>query len=220
MAAPWRTQNNFYRKHLYNVMQLYRGRPDLQMFTEILLSLSAVIIFGILAIRPTFVTIATLIQEIKAKEEVVVQLDEKVQNLSIAQQVYQQNDAAISLLTASIPQKPMPHYFIRQLEALIAKNSITLNTIIFEHINLRGEALSANTTQSGTDALLTLSDTASKIDFSVTVAGTYSNLANFVKDFENLLMVSIADKNDMSLTEDSTILTLTIFGRIPYSKTQ
>ncbi len=221
MAAPWRTQNNFYRRHLYNVMQLYRGRPDLQMFTEVVLSLCAIIVFGVFAIRPTFVTIATLIQEIEAKEDVVAQLDEKVQNLSLAQQAYQENISAITLLQTSVPEKPMAQNFIRQLEALIAKNSVTLDTTLFEHINIRGEALSSTTaSRSTTDVLVPLSNNASEISFSVTVSGSYTNLASFEKDLENLLMVNLSDKSNIAITEADNILTLTVFGRIPYSKKQ
>lgn len=219
MAAPWRTQNNFYRKHLYNVMQLYRQRPDLRMFTEIILSLAAIIVFGIFAIRPTLVTVATLIQEIETKEEVVAQLDQKVQNLSLAQQVYQDNIEAITLLNTSVPSKPVAQEFIRQLEALVSKNSVTLNTMVFENINLRGEALSSVNTNSENQNT-PLSNNASEISFSVTITGTYPNVENFVKDIENLLMVNLINKSNIATTELNNNLTLTISGRIPYIKKQ
>jgi hypothetical protein len=60
MALGWRQGYSRYRAYFLNIYNLYKQRPDLRMFLEILLSLGAIAIFAAFAVRPTALTIVQL----------------------------------------------------------------------------------------------------------------------------------------------------------------
>src|SRR3989344_2584626 len=89
MAVRWRQDSGVYRKYLQNIVVLYQSRQDIQIFTEMLLSLGTIIIFGLFAIKPTLVTIAELITEQRAKNETIAIMDQKINNLVEAQTLFE-----------------------------------------------------------------------------------------------------------------------------------
>ncbi len=80
MALGWRKDYLRYRSYFLNVLNLYKRKEDLRMFLEIMLSLSAISFFSIFALRPTFLTIATLLKEINAKKGTIITMDTKIKN--------------------------------------------------------------------------------------------------------------------------------------------
>src|SRR4030042_1069686 len=69
------------RKNLLaKTLNAYSQRPNLKAYLELFLSLITVVVFGVFAIRPTIITIGKLLKEIKAKEETVVIMNQKIEN--------------------------------------------------------------------------------------------------------------------------------------------
>jgi len=62
----------------------YNEKPALRAYMELFLTLLAISLFGLFAIRPTVKTIGNLIKEIEAKNETLKIMDEKINNLNIA----------------------------------------------------------------------------------------------------------------------------------------
>lgn len=218
MATPWKSQNQFYRKYMFDLMKTYRGRPDLQIFTEIILSLIAVIIFGVFAIKPTFVTVATLITDISEKERVIAILDEKIQNLSTAQNEFQTNSEALSLLDKSIAREPLPAHYIRQVEAAAALHSVKLVHVQTENMNLKGTPVaSAATTQADTSTVPFPED-AIPAALSFTISGDFQNLEAFAKTLEELRMPLAIVRTSIITDEITKTLDMIIRGKLAYVK--
>ena len=81
MQIGWRQKYATSRNLFTKTMASYSQKPSLKAYLEILLSLFTISILGIFAIRPTTITIGKLYNEIKAKEETIKRMDQKIQNL-------------------------------------------------------------------------------------------------------------------------------------------
>lgn len=220
MAVPWRSSNSFYRKYLYNYVLLYKNRADVKIFLEIILSLITVIVFGLFAIRPTFVTIATLLTEIKTKEDISLQLDQKISNISTAQELVERNQDRIALLHSAIPSIPTPHTYVRQVEGLTIKNSVKIEQLRMENVTLVGETKEEITPSFDEDTpdILVLPPQAGAIEFSLSASGNYLSLLAFLKDIQNARRPFVIDSfsitNVVESSQEKVVLTLT--GRVPY----
>ncbi len=187
------------------------------MFMEIILSLLTISFFATFALRPTALTITQLLQDIKAKEEVVDQLDKKIADLAKAQSVYQQNAPRLTSLNQSLPDEPQPEAYARQIEGLATRHGVNLNSMVMDDVVLVGEV---KTTSLLNPNIAALPAGAGEINFSLNVIGVYSNLTSFLSDLENLRRILKIDHTSISVAqvEEGKTLTLTVNGRIPYHK--
>jgi len=216
MALGWRKEYIRYKSYFLNISRIYKEREDLKIFLEIILSLVAISFFGLFAIRPTFLTIAQLIKDIKNKEETIVKMDLKIGNLQTAQKVLEEEAGKISVLDSSIPTIPQPDIFVRQIEGLALENSVTIMGIAINGIVIKGNQ-TPNTDQKSNE-VSPLPDGANGMGFSLSTTGNYQNLVSFI---EKCQLLRIPVKIDiwginLSKTEGGNILSLIITGRVPY----
>lgn len=188
-----------YQKYLLDIVSLYKQRDDIKAYLEILLSLFAVGIFIIFAIKPTLVTIGSLFTKISVLEDTSNKLDTKIKNLGIAQTLYNNNQSKINLLDTSVPVSPNVAGYIRQVEGLEAKHNLSVVSMSVGGLNLIVASNSA---------------TPKAIATTISVSGSYSDLQNFIKDVENLRQPAIISKVDF--TNQNSVLNLTITPQAPY----
>lgn len=216
MALGWRKEYIRYKSYFLNISGFYKKREDLRIFLEIILSLVAISFFGLFALRPTFLTIAQLIKEIKNKEETLVKMDLKIGNLQTAQKVLEEEAGKISILESSIPIVPQPDIFVRQIEGLASKNSVKIMGISVNGIVIKGNQ-TPNTDQKSSE-VSPLPDGANGMGFSLSATGNYQNLISFIGNFQFLkipVKIDILGIN-ISKTEGGNILSFIITGRVPY----
>ncbi len=204
MAASIRQSQ--YQKYMLNIVALYQRRADLKAYTEILLSIVAVIFFIIFAIKPTVVTIANLITKINAEQQTSDLMTTKINNLSIAQGLYNEQTNNINFLNQAVPNGPDIATYVRQIEGMIKK-----------------DGLSAITIGSGDVSIITPTATSSaqKLVSTISVSGTYDQLTAFISDIESLRRPAIIGKLDFALTDISQGqkgLTLTISPQTPFNQ--
>ena len=95
MALGWRGSYSRYKEFFLNITALYKKKAELRAFLEIILSLSTIIIFLLFALKPTVITIVSLLQQIKEKQATLSGLTQKVSDLQKASSLLQQNRASI-----------------------------------------------------------------------------------------------------------------------------
>jgi hypothetical protein len=214
MALGWRGQYARYKDFYLNVLSLYKKRADLRMFLEVMLSLATVIIFSLFALRPTVITIISLVKEIDEKEAVVAALDQKISDLQVARNVYSQELPNIPVIEDAIPTSPSPDIIVRQIEGLSSKNSVQVLGVSVGELTLVGKEVSKNKNND----LKPLPAGTKEMTISIGVTGTFQNLNAVVKDIENLripIKVDILGVNASS-TEAGRIIVAVISGRIPF----
>ncbi len=204
MAASIRQSQ--YQKYMLNIVALYQRRADLKAYTEILLSIVAVIFFIIFAIKPTVVTIANLFVKINAEQQTSDQMTTKINNLSIAQGLYNEQTNNINFLNQAVPNGPDIASYIRQVEGMIKKDGLSAITIGSGDVNI----IIPNATPS-----------AQKLIATISVSGSYDQLTAFISDIETLRRPAIIGKLDFALTDVSQGqkgLTLTIAPQTPFNQ--
>lgn len=215
MALGWRRGYLRYKRFFLDIATIYDQRQDVKAFLELFLSLGAISVFGLFALRPTLLTIAKLYREIQAKEEMVVQLNQKAQNLVQAQTIYNQQRERIGLLDFSIPDKPAPELFVRQIEGLVGKHNVEILGLSIGKATLLGTS-----TEEDGKAGSELPEKVGGISFSLSAKGNYSSIFSFLSDFESLrrpVKVETFTIN-ASETEGDDVLILVLTGQVPYFK--
>ena len=216
MGPAWRTNYLRYKRFFLTFFSRYQDRQDLRMFLEILLSLVTISLFSLLALRPTLITIAELIKEIESKKETVATMEGKIKNLSQAQAVWDQDINKIRLLETSIPKNPIPDGFIRQIEGLAFKDSVSVLSISTAEITLVGK--DKGEIEKSLDGLVL--GISGEVVYSARVVADYRELLNFLSDLDKMRRPSDIESLtiNMTKTEQGLQLVLVLKGSIPYMK--
>ena len=214
MALGWRSGYLRYKDYFLNILLVYKKRPDLKMFLEAGLSLFTIFVFSVFALRPTLLTIATLVREIRTKEETVAKMDEKIANLDAAEVLYSEVEQRINTVKESVPEGPEPDSFLRQVEGVSQGASAQVLGVSFGEVTLSGKAPE----KKAKEELAALPEGAKALPFSVSVTGDYFALSKFLADLENLRRPLKIDASGMnsSQTPEGVTLTLVISARTPY----
>ena len=185
------------------------------MFMEIILSLVTISFFSIFALRPTSLTISTLLKEINTKKETVNKMDTKIRNLQTAQKILGQELLRIPILELSVPKFPQPQIFVHQIEGLAVDTQIQILGIRVDETSLKGNLPVKNQTAKADSNFP--ADTGS-MSFSVSATGNFQSLFSFLKNLENLRSPVKIDILGVTLSkkEEGNTLTLVVTGKTPY----
>lgn len=215
MALGWRDQYNRYRGYFLNIVNLYKQRADLRAFTEVLLSIGTIVIFLLFALKPTALTIISLVKEINEKKQTDAALSQKISDLNRASLVYNQNQNIIQEINIAVASNPKPEAITSQAIGLAAKNSVSILGISVGQISLVGEPPKAK----GSKNLKPLPENAFEMPLSMSVQGNYQNLVSFLKDLENLRIATKIDQISVgsSETKGERVIVAQISLRVPYT---
>lgn len=191
-----------YRRYFINVGTVYKKKQT-RVYTGIVLSIFTVAFFGFFAIRPTLTTIGGLLKEIKDKEELVKQMDQKIADLSQAQTNYNQIKKQLYLVDESLPLDPDMPILVKQLEALARLNSVFFETVYYNGVNLQGEPEK---------------EEAQEVDFTITLYGDYKSLKSFLNSLDFLRRVISVDGFSFSSKkiDETQVLVLSITAKAHY----
>ncbi len=214
MALGWKGQYYRYREFFLNISSFYKQRADLRAFLEIILSLTTIIVFLLFALKPTALTIISLLQDIKNKQTTLADLNKKVADLNTAQNVFTQNQDAIGDVDTAIGTSPQPDLVMQQIEGLAVKNSVTVLGASVGQIILVG----AIPVKKVSTDFKPLPNGANEMPISLSLRGDYPNLMAFLTDFENLRIVTKIDSLTInsSTTDAGQVISAVISGRIPF----
>ena len=218
MDKGWRRNYLRYKSFFLNIATQYKNRSDLKAYLEILLSLVTISVFSIFALRPTLLTIAELVTEIENKKEVIAKMDNKIEDLSKAQILFDRNRREITLLeNFAIPQEPNIDVFTRQIEGLSNKHQLGVLTMSLGKASILGakSETDTNSQEGQVDP--------KQMEFNLSLSGNidqYPLFVNFLNDFENLRTITKINSFNFNLKDvqdsDQKNLIFTIGGDLPY----
>jgi hypothetical protein len=219
MHPGWRRNYLRYKSYFLNVAGQYRERADVKVYLEILLSLATVTIFSIFALRPTLLTIAELIKEIETKEGTIAVIDSKIQDLSKAQLLNDQQRANISLLQIAIPKEPYPDIFARQVEVLTQKHQTPLSSFTIGKTLILGESTIAEKAPTTTVSESSSEELGFSMQTKVNITN-FTSSSNLFGEIEKLRRPVGINSFTFSSAEDKEggekILLFTITGYLPF----
>ena len=202
MSTNWKDRYLRSRYMVQKTIREYNEKPSLKAYVEIFLTLTAISLFGLFAIRPTLTTIGKLLQEIEAKKTTLTTMNEKIRNLRTAQDLFTRESEKIKLVREAIPEFPNPDNLILQIEELAKTKNVTIDNMSIEDTKIIGE-LPPND-----DGVLQLT---------LYTVGEYQDLIMFASEIEDLrrpvkyngLTINMASSSDgkllfMSIKDPST----------------
>ncbi len=214
MAVGWKGSYYRYKEFFLNISALYKEKADLRAFLEIVMSITAVIVFLLFALKPTALTIVGLLKQIDEEKQTLSILNQKIKDLATAQTLLNQNQNFIQSIDTAVPSSPNPDMLSKQVQGLASKNSIDVLGIAVNQVTLVGNI---PITKNLPD-IKPLPEGAHEMSFSVSVRGSYTNLTNFIKDFENMRIATKIDNIGInsSVTDTGRVIVAVISGRIPF----
>ena len=189
-----------YREYLNKIPAPIRekGRDYASATAAILMS----IFFLIFAIKPTVIAIAELIGEIKARESVNHQLQEKINQIIAAQNNYNRFYPYFRYVDQALPVNTEIAYFVQHLEANRRLSKLELNNLNYSPIPL-------TEINPGKDS------EAKNISFTAKMKGDYPNIKTFLEKMAQYRRITYIDKIEMGFDsrqkeEETPLLPLTI----------
>lgn len=178
-------------------------------FAWLALTIFMISFFLIVAIRPTLVTIAKLNKEIKDKTQASKQLQNKIDAIITAQDIYARNADNLALLDEAFPEKsefPVLAYFFEQTATA---SGVTLKSLNFERI---GGATQGDKSTSSLSSL--------PLNFSITASGDYLKLKDFLKELESSRRILKIEASTFNRVKKADVfeLLLSISGQASFGK--
>jgi len=159
-----------YRRFLTKIPQPIKekGKETASATTAIFLTAFLVVF----AIKPTAITIAGLLGEIKAREETNQKLQQKIDQIISAQIAYTQAYNQLVLVDQTLPENPQFAPLIRQIEAKRILTNLELTELNYSSIVLTGK------TEQKTEEESNLRE----INFSASMQGLYPDFKSFLSE--------------------------------------
>ncbi len=215
LSQPLNKNYHRYKDFFLNIASIYRSRPTVKAYLEIMLPLIAIIIFFLFAIQPTVLTILELNKEIKYREDSLAKMQQKINDLDKAGQVLFTYSEAIEKINRAIPNTPDPASILNQITILASLNSLTVTSLSTpEEIVIKGiaqEKISKKEESAFPESIKNLPVT-------ITVSGKYENINLFLSGMENMRRVIKFESLSInsSRSEENTTILLTINGDVAY----
>ena len=211
MTRSWRQNYYRYKDYFLDIVSLYQKKQNIKTFIELILTLVAVTVFSVFALKPTAIAIGELVNQIKAREELVVQMDAKIKNIQIAQANVQTNKDKLALLDTALPIGPSPQDLIRQLEGVLGTSNTSIIGISLSDIQIVG--INKNIVSGETPA----------VEFSFSISGQYQNIVKLLNSIENTrrpnilssVTISPEDSSDNAVERTDNLI-FSVSAKAPY----
>lgn len=118
-------------KALFDYLQKQRENKKITKFLEIGFTFLLISFFTLFAIKPTVLTISTLLGDIKSKELLNKQLKTKINDIIMAQDLFSQVQERYLLVESSLPNNPHFYQATSQILTSSQNNQIYLDKISY-----------------------------------------------------------------------------------------
>lgn len=176
MALDYKSGLARYRKYL----QVVQERPLWKASLFVILSLVLTIAMVILALKPTLVTVAGLVGQIRQQKEVARKLNEKISAVQKASGLLEQNRDRLSLLDLALPGDSNWADWANMLVKSASDSGLAVSSVVFGPVPAGEKEVRGK-----------LPPGAWGVAFSVTASGQYPQIKDFVERVENLSRVSV-----------------------------
>lgn len=154
--------------------------PDLKeekarKFVTLILTLTTLSFFGLLAIGPTLSTISKLNKELEDNKLIEKQLAQKINNLSLLQGKYAELQGSLPIVYEAIPKSPEVTTLIGQFERIALDENVALTN--------------AQVSQVETLPKKSAKKKFSSFNFALSVEGDYANIKKFTEEISNMRRV-------------------------------
>jgi len=202
------TLQSSYRRFLTKIPQPIRKKgKDYASATAAIFLTAFLVVF---AIKPTAITIAGLLGEIKVREKTNQELQQKIDQIITAQIAYTQIYDQLALIDHALPENPQFASLIRQIEAKRILTNLELTELNYSSIVLTGKTKQKTEKESNLQ----------EINFSASMQGHYPDFKSFLKENFNYRRIIHINNFDIqqpkSQQEETDSLIISLKGNAFY----
>jgi hypothetical protein len=192
---------------LKTTISRFYEQPVAKVALELFLSLAAVILFALVAIKPTLLTMSDLLKSIDDKKELNQQLAQKIVALSSAQDFYLIFQDKLYVLNQAVPVNSQVSKTLKIIEKLAGEQNLIIYSL---KVNDLPKDVDENNSLESLTRINTL--------LSVTVAGEYPAIRQLVEELKNSRRTMLVEKITFSVDDKRGEKTLkaTILVNTPY----
>lgn len=210
------TEKPYHQRERYFLkFRNFYQKKQVRLYTELILTFFTISFFLFFSIRPTLITIASLLNEIKEQKTISQRLEKKVSALKQAQANYQQIKERLYLIDEALPENSDFSLFIRQLEALAAKNKVTIDSLQYEPTPLKGKETAVKIEKKTRSKETNKEENFQGIYFALKVSGQFESLKAFYDDFFRFRRLIVID-NFIFKTDQKNNLVFTLNAEACY----
>jgi len=196
---------------LYNS---YREKEELWRYTEAVVTISTIVLFIVLAIRPTVMAISSLVSEIKNREKLAEEMGTKINQIIAAQDTYARIQEHLSIIDEAYPENYNLAQGASQLVGLSADNGLSVKSISFSEIDLLGKSKQSSSEKNQANKTRNYDG----VDFAISATGSYQSSIKFLQELGELRRLFIIDSYSLSSSKEigSDIVNISISGFLTY----
>jgi len=210
MTQATKTATARARRYSLNLSQYYR-KPSTQVSLSVVLSIFIITFFILVALRPTFTTIATLNTEIEQSTKTLQQLSTKSKSLEQATRLWEEIQADLPFVEVSIPQNsPSYESLSKSIELVASEAGVEITSVSVGSALLYSGVVNV---YEGRDQSVV------EMDLSIRVTGGYANTMDFLQKIlsvDRLIGVSSVTINRESATASDSQVGMAITGTVQY----
>jgi Tfp pilus assembly protein PilO len=180
-------------------------KKDFQAYTMLVLSFLAISFFGYFAIKPALATIFNLRRQIEDAKVVDQKLQEKITALSEAQANYEAIRPDMEIIMSALPEETKFAPFVKSLEKISTDTKNQISNLAFQSVDL-----------SKKEATTTIEIKETPIKFSLSLAGTYPDMAECIKRLASFERILTLERIGFVTQGQSTPLQLNLIGSTYY----
>lgn len=184
------TNENFYRRYrrYYTYVEPIINDPLVRSYFTIIASLILVTVFLLFALSPTVNTIVGLLRRIEDQKAVLVALDQKINDLILAQETYNNFQPQVPLLESALPSKVEPETVISGIMQQATDSGVVVVSLQFEDFQLTGETgvIIDKANKTRIEDLKIVPPGVQILPFSLGLRGTRENILGMIQNVENL----------------------------------
>ena len=177
--------NNQERYHLYyqKARRVYQ-RPEVHASVEVIVSVFAVALLSLIAIRPTLTTVVTLRKKIEDQSVVEKKLTNKISQLVQVEQQLTEYANDLALFRKALPDSFEYGALSKRLEIIAFENSLTIDTLSFSEVPVIGGQILLQRDKKDTEKK---GDTrVSDFRVNLTIRGGEMEIIRFVESIERM----------------------------------
>ena len=194
-------KNSNYDKYYKDLIPVFKKEKN-QQYLFIILSITASILFILLAINPTLSTIAKLKKQISDAKFVDQQLSEKINNLSSLNDQYNQIKEDLPIVMDAVPNSPQAPSLVGQIQTLAQQSSVNLTSVNISTVNLSPR----------------VSTTSSLFEFEISGKSNYENINNFISNLIRMQRALMIDSIQVSKSTEGGEVDLLLKGQAFFKK--
>lgn len=195
------------KSEITSTLNHFYQNPVAKVSLELFLTIGLVLFLAVFAIKPTIITMSSLIKEIENKEKLEKQLTQKIAALQTAQTEYLSVETLIPVLDEAIPSTPDIMKSAKIIEKAAADNNVIIRS------------LSVLELPQNDSADVPFSQKAKqKLNFSTSITGDYISIRNFAEALRNSRKSFVIDSITFELEENrgTKKLNASVTINVPY----